>query len=308
MNLTLHFLPCSYDGEMRYGKSAAAKKAPMKTDVGTVLLLPGWGEWIEKYKEVISNWNERGYNVIIPEWRGQGLSSRFLMDRKKTWLPSFDFLIEDLERLFKAELVNEKKIILLAHSMGAHIGLRWFLERGRKYPSIKAVILVSMLHGLKTAPIPSCLAKIIIKVAAWLGFDQAYAIGQKDFDQTSGTFETNPLTQSEAHYQNLKSQLMEKPELKVGGLTYGWLYAFLQSAKRLEQDLSRGAPRIPYLVMGSQDDPLVETSGYTFVASMLPNCKMQYLHGAKHELLQEKEEFRLQTWQWMDEFLNKLKA
>ncbi|MDX1923469.1 MAG: alpha/beta hydrolase [Alphaproteobacteria bacterium] len=303
MNLTLHFLPCSYDGEMRYGKSAPAKKA-----AGTVLLLPGWGEWIEKYKEVISSWNERGYNVVIAEWRGQGLSSRFLMDRKKTWLPSFDLLVEDLERLFKTELGNEKKIILLCHSMGAHIGLRWFLERGRKYPSIKAVILVSMLHRLKTAPIPSIIALWIIKFAAWLGFDQAYAIGQKDFDQAKGTFESNPLTQSEAHYQNLMAHLTEKPELKVGGLTYGWLYAFLQSAKRLEQDLARGAPRIPYLVMGSQEDPLVETSGFTFVASMLPNCKVQYLHGAKHELLQEKEEFRLQTWEWMDQFLTRLKA
>lgn len=284
---------------MRYGKSAATKKA-----IGTVLLLPGWGEWIEKYKEVISSLNERGYSVIIPEWRGQGLSSRFLIDRNKTWLPSFDLLVEDLERLFRAELVNEKKITLLCHSMGAHIGLRWYLERGRKYASIKSVMLISMLHAFKSAPIPPCVARILIKVATWLGFDQAYAIGQKEFDQTAGSFETNPLTQSEAHYQNLKSQLLAKPELKVGGLTYGWLYALLQSVKRLEQDLARGAPRIPYLVMGPQDDPLVETSGFTFVASMLPNCRMHLVHGAKHELLQEKEEFRLQAWQWIDEFLN----
>jgi lysophospholipase len=303
MNLTTQFLPCSYDGQMRYGMCAADGQAK-----GTVLVLPGWGEWIEKYQDVISKWNARGYNVVIPEWRGQGLSSRFLIDRNKTWLPSFDILIDDLERLFKNKLTDEKNILLLCHSMGAHIGLRWFLERGRKYPSIKGVMLTSLLHNFRTDPVPPITARILIHVATWLGFDQAYAIGQRDFDQTAGGFEKNLLTTDADTYHTMNAALNAKQEMKVGGLTYGWLYALLQSVKRLEHDLARGAPRIAYMVMGPQDDLIVQTRGFAFVASMLPNCSLHYLSGAKHELLQEAPALRAQAWTWIDEFVASIKG
>ena len=154
MNLTLKFLPTSYEGEMRYGMCPAAQNTR-----GTVLVLPGWGEWIEKYQECISEWNTRGYDVIIPEWRGQGLSTRFLIDRKKTWLPSFDILVDDLERLFKKELadknkVSTKNILLFCHSMGAHVGLRWYLQRGRAYPAINLLSPAWLLRSCSAAAAP----------------------------------------------------------------------------------------------------------------------------------------------------------
>ena len=303
MNLTTHLLPCSYDGEMRYGKSPSAKER-----VGTALILMGWGEWIEKYADVIQQWNNRGYDVVIAEWRGQGLSSRFLMDHNKTWLPNFDILLDDLERLFRAELMDAKKVILCCHSMGAHIGLRWYLARGRKYAAIKGIILLSQLHKFNTSPVPPITAHILIHVATWLGFDQAYAIGQRNFDQISGSFEDNPLTNDETKYQSFIHQLNEKPELKVGGITYGWLYALIQSTRRLEFDLGRGAPRIAYMVMGPKEDMLVDARCFTRIASMLPNCATHTIVGAKHELLQETPPLLAQAWQQIDEFLGGLKA
>lgn len=298
MNLTTLFISCSYDGSMRYGKSACTQGRH-----GTVLLLMGWGEWIEKYTEVIQNWNNRGYDIIIAEWRGQGLSSRFLMDRTKTWLPSFDLLVDDLDRLFKTELAQTPNVILLCHSMGAHIGLRWFLERGRKYSAIKGVMLASPLHYFNTYPLPPILAILVIHAAIWFGLDQAHVYGQKEFNQTSGRYETNPLTTDEPAYRMMIEQLNQQPTLKVGGFTYGWLYALLQSVKRLELDLSRGAPRIAYMVMGSEDDMLVDARCFAQIASMLPHCKTHILAGAKHELLREAPELRRQTWQWMDDFV-----
>lgn len=301
MNLNVQTLPCSYEGDMRFGLCAAPAQAK-----GMVIIMPGWGEWIEKYTEVIQQWHIRGYNVLIAEWRGQGLSSRFLINRQKTWLPSFDLLVEDMERLFRATCLDEKNIILLGHSMGAHLCLRWYLERGRRYASIKRIILASQLHDIKTAPIPRWAATALIYGATWLGFDQAYAIGQKDFDQTRGRFETNPLTHDEAHYNAMMAQLNANPALKVGGMTYGYLYALLKSFTRLEADLARGAPRIPYMVMGPSDDPLVETSGMTRIAAMLPSCETHLLDGAKHELFQEAEPYRNQIWAWVDQFLARI--
>lgn len=302
MSLEIKTLPCTYDGEMRYATSPAGKGAK-----GTVLLLPGWGEWIEKYSDIIKEWNERKFNVFIIEWRGQGLSSRFLMDRNKTWLPNFDILVDDLDRFFKFELIETKKILLVGHSMGAHLGLRWYLERGRVYPAIKGVILASMLHEFITAPIPSCIAKMVVQCAAWLGFDQAFMFGQSTFNQADDNFALNVLTGDEARFNNMIAMLKEKPELKVGGLTFGWLDAMLKSIERLEKDLARGAPRIPYYIFGSSNDPLVATSGFKHVASMLPNCVTHTFDGAKHELSHERDDIRNAVWQAMDAFIDTIK-
>lgn len=302
MNLEIKTFPCSHEGMMRYASSKAGKTAK-----GTVLLLPGWGEWIEKYSDVIKEWNERKFHVFILEWRGQGLSSRFLMDRKKTWLPSFDILVDDLDRIFKAELLETKKIILSGHSMGAHLGLRWYLERGRVHNSMKGVILASMLHAFKTAPFPLWLASMAVKSAAWLGFDQAYMFGQSDFNQAQDDFAANVLTSDEPRFRSMIAMLDEQPQLKVGGLTFGWLAAMLDSMERLEADLSRGAPRIPYYVFGSSNDPLVETSGFIHVASMLPNCMIRTFDGAKHELSHERDDIRNAVWAATDEFIASLR-
>ncbi|MBY0428405.1 MAG: alpha/beta hydrolase, partial [Alphaproteobacteria bacterium] len=176
------------------------------------------------------------------------------------------------------------------------------------YAAIKGVILLSQLHKFNTSPIPPITAHILIHLATWLGFDQAYAVGQRDFDQTAGQFEINPLTSDETTYRTFINQLNEKTELKVGGITYGWLYALIQSTKRLEQDLARGAPRIAYMVMGPKEDMLVDARWFSRIASMLPNCVSHTINGAKHELLQETPALRAQAWQRVDEFLGGLKA
>ena len=44
---------------------------------GTILMLNGFTEFIEKYSEVVQEFRSRNYHVISFDWRGQGLSRRF---------------------------------------------------------------------------------------------------------------------------------------------------------------------------------------------------------------------------------------
>jgi lysophospholipase len=46
--------------------------------IGTVVVLGGRGEFIEKYFEVISELLARGFAVATMDWRGQGGSERSL--------------------------------------------------------------------------------------------------------------------------------------------------------------------------------------------------------------------------------------
>ena len=47
-----------------------------KGDRGTVIILPGRAEYIEKYNSVIKEFTQRSYSVVCIDWRGQGLSQR----------------------------------------------------------------------------------------------------------------------------------------------------------------------------------------------------------------------------------------
>jgi len=50
---------------------------------GTIVLLGGRGEFLEKYSETITDLIEKGFDVYGFDWRGQGLSTRSLPNRKK---------------------------------------------------------------------------------------------------------------------------------------------------------------------------------------------------------------------------------
>src|ERR1700756_734189 len=64
---------------------------------GTVVLLQGRAEWIEKYFETVRDLRARGFAVATIDWRGQGLSDRLLSDRHKGYVRNFGNYITDLE-------------------------------------------------------------------------------------------------------------------------------------------------------------------------------------------------------------------
>ena len=47
---------------------------------GTVLLLPGRTEYVEKYGRAAADLRSRGYATLAIDWRGQGLADRALDD------------------------------------------------------------------------------------------------------------------------------------------------------------------------------------------------------------------------------------
>ncbi|MCK5099035.1 MAG: alpha/beta hydrolase, partial [Desulfobacteraceae bacterium] len=64
---------------------------------GLVLLLHGRAEFMEKYKEIVSSLNNKGYDVISFDWRGQGLSARETDNRQKGYVKDFNDYLLDLK-------------------------------------------------------------------------------------------------------------------------------------------------------------------------------------------------------------------
>src|SRR3954470_16903459 len=74
-----------------------ARWAPPPGRKGTVCLLPGRSEFIEKYFETVRDLRARGFAVAAFDWRGQGLSECALNDPRKGHVERFSEYDIDLE-------------------------------------------------------------------------------------------------------------------------------------------------------------------------------------------------------------------
>src|SRR5438445_13459189 len=76
-----------------------ARWAPPPGRKGTICLLPGRAEFIEKYFETVRDLRARGFAVAMLDWRGQGLSERALSNSRKRYVRSFSDYGNDLDTI-----------------------------------------------------------------------------------------------------------------------------------------------------------------------------------------------------------------
>src|SRR2546423_4856906 len=111
-----------------------ARWAPPQGRKGTLVVLPGRTEFIEKYFEVVAELRARGFAVAMIDWRGQGLSERTLLDAHKGHVRSFAEYDLDLETFVREIVLPDcpPPMFALGHSMGAVMLIR-AAQRGRRW-------------------------------------------------------------------------------------------------------------------------------------------------------------------------------
>ena len=93
---------------------------PKDAAKGTVLLLPGRTEYIEKYGRAAKDLARRGYATLTVDFRGQGLADRALDDLLVGHVTDFDEYQLDMDAVIafaRAEALPEPWF-MIAHSMG----------------------------------------------------------------------------------------------------------------------------------------------------------------------------------------------
>jgi len=121
---------------------------------GSIAIVPGRAEFIERYFEVAAELRERGFAVAILDHRNHGLSGRPLANPQKHHLHDFAPMVEDLGQILDTVIATEMPapVSLLAHSMGAHIALR-LLHDITEPLMAPARRLIPPIGGLDISPI-----------------------------------------------------------------------------------------------------------------------------------------------------------
>ena len=288
----------TFDGlRIRWGHSPAPQSSPC----GTVVLLSGRTEYMEKYLETAADLNQRGWAVYSLDWRGQGLSERLMDNRLKGHVGRFRDYLDDLAQLIG--LIQEDGApppwMLMAHSMGAHIGLRFLRER--QHPFAGAV-LISPMIDVQLPHVPRPLLCGLVQTLARLGFSRAYAPGMAAYANKDRIFSDNPFTNDPQRFKRRVDDITVNPQLALGGVTYGWLQAALSSIERLDAPDFARALTLPLLIARGTDERIVCLAAQARFCRQAPDCRRVDIPGGRHELLLETDARRRLLWQAIDRF------
>ncbi len=290
--------------KLRYGLWAGAPDSSNHTlsRPGTVLVLPGRAEFIEKYFETVGNLRARGFAVAIIDERGQGRSGREVPDPLKGHVSRFQDYVDDL-RAFVNEVVCPQlppPYVLLAHSMGGAISL--FYLRQETTPVTCAVLTAPMIR-IKTPTYLSGVQEGFVRLARRIFGPQASTWPGPRSDPAQVRFEDNVVTSDPARFARAVTVLKADPALAVGPPTLGWVLEAVAATKKLRDPAFARSIRLPVLVAQAEKDVLVDNQALADFAHRLPFGRLITIKGAKHEILMETDERRAAFWAAFDDFV-----
>lgn len=279
----------------------AAFWQPADSSKGSFLILPGRTEFIEKYFELCGELLQRGFGVGILDWRGQGLSDRPLSDSHKGHIGAFSEYLADLDCLTAAAQAHPlpPPYRILAHSMGAHLSLRYLHQR----PDIitQAVLCSPMVH-IRTQFMIHAVARSISFIGNLFGFAESYVPGGRVYDPDRDRFTGNLLTGSAERFARTAHLVRADPRLALGSPTYGWMEAAYRSMAQAMAPEFCAAITTPILMLYGSAEKISDPHYQQRTARQLPNCTALCLTGASHEILQETDAIRNQFWRAVDGF------
>ncbi|KAB0268926.1 alpha/beta hydrolase [Microvirga brassicacearum] len=268
---------------------------------GTVCLMQGRAEFIEKYYEVIGDLRQRGFAVVAFDWRGQGMSGRQVKNARKGHVRRFADFRRDIEAVRDQVLVPfmPEPHFALAHSMGGAIALAAAHDSWlpfRRLVTTTPMIALSMVKY-------SRLAAILVRVLNWLGFGKAFVPGGGATSISTKPFTGNRLTSDPVRYGRNAQAAQAIGDGAIGAPTVSWLDSAYRFMKRFIDPRYAPKIRLPTLIIAAGADPVCATPATERFAARLKAGHAIVIPGARHEILMERDEIREQFWAAFDAFI-----
>ena len=267
---------------------------------GTFVLLPGRGDFIERYFETTRDLMARGFAVVALDMRGQGGSQRISADPYRDLTRSFTEFDEDVRSVMEGAVLPlcPAPYYGLGHSTGGHVLLRNL----RSQAWFSKAVLVSPLIGIDYGAWPEPVVSLLV-AASWVTRQGAMFLpGVRKRPFGRGDFAGNPLTSDRRRWERDIATLEAAPLLGLGGPTFAWLRA----ARRSMCELARmSKPTAPVLIVAAGADRVVSTPATREAAARIPGIAMTIIPDAAHEILNERDDIRQQFLAALDSFVTR---
>lgn len=280
--------------QLRYGLFRSERSPAL----GTVVLMQGRNEFIEKYFETIRDLNAMGLWVATFDLRGQGGSERLAQNPRKGHVRRFSDYERDLEIFLEHIVLPDARLpfFLVAHSTGALIALS---AAPRLSNRIHRMALSAPYVGLTGQALPPGLIRGIARLACWTGLGSL----QLGTDQSHRPFDGNPLTADANRFQRNAEIIAAHPELTVGAPTARWLHETFKAARRVSNQAHLTRITIPTLILAPVLDGIVPYRTQENLARNFRAGQLVTINGARHELFQDKDIYRAQGLAAIEAFM-----
>ncbi len=290
-----------HDLVTRDGIHLRAFHAVPENPKGTVLILGGRAEFIERYFETTHDLLKRGFAVASFDWRGQGGSDRLLADRLRGYVGSFAEYDLDLDTVMARLMLPHcpKPFFALGHSTGGHLLLRAL----RETKWFSRAMLTSPLLGFQFGAWPKSVARALALGAKLTLTDKFVLPGYGHLPLKLDQFEGNALTSDKRRFQRDLATLEQHPQLKIGGPTWSWFWAALNSIDELQRWPRNQGPSCPTMIIAAGKDRVVNNKGTLAFVERVPGISLLTLAESRHEILMEQDMIREKFLAAFDAFI-----
>jgi len=266
--------------------------------IGTIVLMQGRNECIEKYFETIRDLNAMGLWVAAYDLRGQGGSGRLTKNPRKGHVRRFSDYEKDLEIFLEHIVLPDARLpfFLVGHSTGALIALS---AAPRLSNRISRMALNAPYVALSGQGVPEGLIRSITGTLALTGLARL----QLGKDMNRRAFEGNPLTSDARRFNRNMELAATHPELTIGAPTAGWLHQTFRAMRRVSQQAHLTKITIPTLILAPVLDGLVPYRAQEELSRNFRAGQLITVNGARHELFQDRDIYRAQLFAAIEAFM-----
>ncbi len=250
---------------------------------GTILLVQGRTEYLEKYGAVADRFAQAGYGMVSVDIRGQGLSDRELPDPRIGHVARFADYQHDVDALvaFAAAREMPRPWVVIGHSMGGAIALR-ALMRGL---DVAGAVFNAPMWGIAMNPALRPVAWGLGWIADRARLNRWVTPGMKiDSYVRSCDPADNLLTDDPAEIAQMRAQLDAVPGVDLGGPSVPWLYRALVECADLQR---HGDPGVPTLTFLPTHDEIVSKPAMRAMTARWRDSELVEVPGGRHETMME---------------------
>lgn len=271
--------------------------------LGTVCILQGRAESIERYFETVGDLRRRGFAVATFDWRGQGGSERRLRNPRKGHVDSFTEFDRDLDAFMEQVALPDcpPPHFALAHSTGGLVALRGVHDGRVRFERMVIdgpLLALGNDRGPKQGTVQAGTALMTA-----LGLGEMQVPGRYAVTIEHMKFDDNPLTSDQTRFERNRAVALAAPQVSVGVPTYGWLYAACQAMVEAADEAFATRISTPILLVAGSLDKVVSVRAVEGLAGELRTGSFVLVPGARHEILMERDKLREQYWAAFDAFV-----
>lgn len=265
---------------------------------GTVVLLQGRNESIEKYFETIRDLNARGLWVATFDLRGQGASGRLLKNPRIGHVRRFSHYVRDLELFLEHVVLPDTRLpfFLLAHSTGGLIALS---AAPRLANRIDRMVLTAPFVGLGKQPISPRRLYWLTTLMSLTGLG-ARPLTSEALD---APYEGNPLTSDANRFRRNREVFEQHPQLAAGPPSARWIYECLKTIRKVNEPRHLYSITVPTVMISPTRDEVVSYEAQELMSQYFRACQFVPVAGSRHEILHEADHYRVQAMAAINAFL-----